>query len=376
MIEQHHIDQGQSKSPAQPSEQLLPWASYYATGIFEAEKQKLFHPAWHCVGLTDDLPQEGDYITVQWLDQSLLVQRQQGKLHAFFNVCPHRNSQLTRHPRGNMPVLRCGYHGWEFDAAGILCKIPSGGYFKPMQRGDFKLDAVRIACLGRLIFITLDPIAPPLEDFLGANMVNRLVTAFGTDMVPIDDWRVDYDCNWKVLIENTLEDYHVSAVHNATAGNTAPYTQIQHEFDRYSIGYENRSPGFATKSMGWLRDRMQSSAELTYWQYVSLPMLTFAITPLTSHLHLLEPTSPTTCSSRIIVFMPQANTSRLGRVLRRVLRRKVSAFSRAFVEEDRAICRQVQQGITQARFAGTLGAREERVQRFQQYIAAAIHDES
>jgi Ring hydroxylating alpha subunit (catalytic domain) len=141
-----------------------------------------------------------------------------------------------------------------------------------------------------------------------------------------------------------------------------PYAQIQHEFDRYSVGYENRSSGFSTRTMQWLHDRMQSSAELTYRQYVALPMLVFAITPLTSHLHLLEPTSPTTCSSRVIVFMPRAKTSRLGRVMRRVLQGKVSALSRAFVEEDRAICTQIQQGIAQARFAGTLGAREEWVQ--------------
>jgi choline monooxygenase len=271
-----------------------------------------------------------------------------------------------------MAVLKCGYHGWEFDPEGILCKIPSGGYFKPMQRGALKLDSVRLTCLGRLIFITLDLTAPTLEAFLGSNMVNRLVAAFGETMVPIDDWQVDYECNWKVLMENTLEDYHVSAVHQATVGNTAPYAQIQHEFDRHSIGYENRSTGFSTTTMHWLHDRMQSAAELTYRQYVSLPMLVYAITPLTSHLHLLEPTSPTTCSSRVILFMPQAKTSLLGRFLRRVLQGKVSALSRAFVEEDRAICAQIQQGIENARFAGTLGAREERVQRFQQYVSV-IH---
>jgi choline monooxygenase len=368
----HPVEPAHSKNAATPSDQLLPWASYYSAEAFESERQQLFYPAWHCVGIVDDLPDNGDYITVQWLDQSLLIQRQQGKLRAFFNVCPHRNSQLTNHPRGNMPVLKCGYHGWEFDADGVLCKMPSGGYFKPMQRGSLKLDSVRLACLGRLIFITLDPIAPSLEAFLGSNMVNRLAAAFGETMLPIDDWRVDYDCNWKVLMENTLEDYHVSAVHQATVGNTAPYTQIQHDFDRYSIGYENRSPGFSTATMRWLHDRMQSTAELTYRQYVSLPMLVYAITPLTSHLHLLEPTSPTTCSSRVILFMPRAKTSLAGRALRRVLQGKVSALSRAFVEEDRAICAQIQQGIKNARFAGTLGAREERVQRFQHYVTTQL----
>jgi choline monooxygenase len=368
MTASHQAEQAHSKKTAMPSEQLLPWASYYSAKAFESERQEIFHPAWHCVGVEEDLPNEGDYVTVQWLDQSLLIQRQQGSLRAFFNVCPHRNSQLTRQPRGNMPVLKCGYHGWEFDPEGILCKIPSGGYFKPMQRGSLKLDSVRLACLGRLIFITLDPTAPPLEAFLGSNMANRLAVAFGETMIPIDDWRVDYDCNWKVLMENTLEDYHVSAVHQATVGNTAPYAQIQHEFDRHSIGYENRSTAFSTKTMQWLHDRMQSTAELTYRQYVSLPMLVYAVTPLTSHLHLLEATSPTTCSSRIILFMPRAETSLRGRVLRRVLQGKVSALSRAFVEEDRAICAQIQQGIEHARFAGTIGAREERVQQFQQYI--------
>jgi choline monooxygenase len=365
-------DQAQNENTAKPSDQQLAWTSYYSPEIFEAEKQKLFRPIWHCVGLEDDLPNNGDYITVQWLDQSVLIQRQQGKLRAFFNVCPHRNSQLTSQPRGNMPVLQCGYHGWEFDPEGTLCKIPSGGYFKPMPRGTVKLDAVRLTCLGRLIFITLDLTAAPLEEFLGSNITNRLTAGFGEEMIPIDTWRVDYDCNWKVLLENTLEDYHISAVHRATAGSAVPYTQIYHDFDRYSIRYENRDPAFSTATSRWLRDRMHSSAELTYYQYVSLPMLIFAVTPLTSHLHLLEPTSPTTCSSRIILFMPSAKKSFLGRFLRRAIQGKASAFSRAFVEEDRVICAQIQRGIENARFAGTLGAREERVQQFQQYVADAM----
>jgi choline monooxygenase len=97
--------------------------------------------------------------------------------------------------------------------------FPGGEYFKPMKRQEFVPDRVRAEVLGRLIFVSLDGNAPPLHDFLGAEIWERLSYALSPNVSPIDSWTVAYECNWKVLIENTLEDYHVASVHFATVGD-------------------------------------------------------------------------------------------------------------------------------------------------------------
>ncbi len=360
-----------SAGPRRRLPQLLAWERYSSPQQHEIERARLFRSAWHCVGLLDDIPREGDYITRELLGLPLMVQNQGDRIAAFHNVCPHRNAILARQPRGNMQRITCGYHGWQYDRDGVVCTIPGGEYFKPMKPREFALDRLRVKTLAQLIFVCLDERAEPLETFLGAKMQARLAFLFGPPMRPVDRWTVEYQCNWKVLIENTLEDYHISQVHHATAGETVPARQIEHTLaSNYNV-LENRGPNFDSAMMHWLGRRLRPSAEYTYFQYLSFPSLIFAASPLSSHLHVLMPTSPTTCRMEIALLLPDGGTSLIGRALRALVRPLAIKTARAFVEEDRTICNDVQRGLSAARFPGVLGAREERVHHFQQWLLAA-----
>jgi phenylpropionate dioxygenase-like ring-hydroxylating dioxygenase large terminal subunit len=91
---------------------------------------------------------------------------------------------LARQRRRNMPRIKCGYHEWEYDKDRIVCRIPGREYFKPKKRKDCVLDRVRAEVLGRLIFVSLDGSAPPLQDFLEAEMRERLCNAFSSNVGP------------------------------------------------------------------------------------------------------------------------------------------------------------------------------------------------
>ena len=348
--------------------QLLAWERYHSPQDHQLELERLFRPAWLCVGIKDDLPNEGDYFALEHLGRPLLVQNQGDRVAAFHNLCAHRNALVARQPRGNMPRIKCGYHGWEYDRDGVACRIPGGEYFKPMKPREFALDRVRVELLGRLIFVTLDSSAPPLQEFLGPEMSARLAFSFSANVSPVASWTVDFECNWKVLIENTVEDYHVTSVHFATAGEMPPFGQIGHDLQEKFVGFENRSPDFASRRMRWLARQMRPDPEFTYFQYVSYPSLIFATSPLSSHLHRLVPTSPTTCRTEITLFLANGAGRPVGRLLNRLMRRPVTRLSKAFVEEDRTICNDVQRGLAAARFPGALGCREERVHAFQEYV--------
>ena len=349
--------------------QLLSADQYHSSEAHDLEMECLFRPSWHCIGLLDDIPNAGDYLTTALLGTPLLIQNQGDRLAAFHNVCAHRNSLIAWQPCGNMSRITCGYHGWEYDRDGVVCKIPGGEHFKSMTAREFVLDRARVETIGRLIFVALDSDTPPLPEFLGAEMCRRLEYTFGRTVRPVARWTVEYQCNWKVLMENTLEDYHISAVHHATAGDTPPYEQIAHTLDEKYNTYENRRPDFDSRTMHWLAKAMRPDAEFTYYQYVSYPSLIFAATPLTSHLHLVMPTSATTCRAHIILLLAGADSTVVGRLLHRLMTKPAIKLAKQFVEEDRVICNQVQLGLAAARYPGVLGRREERVHAFQEYVA-------
>lgn len=354
--------------------QLLAWQRYHSACDHELELDRLFRPAWLCVGIKDSIPNEGDYVALELVDKPIFVQNQGDRVAAFHNVCPHRNALLARQKKGNMPRIKCGYHGWEYDRDGVVCRIPGGEYFKPMKRKEFVLDRVRAEVLGRLIFVSLDASAPPLQDFLGAEICERLSYALTPNMIPVASWTVEYECNWKVLIENTLEDYHVASIHFATVGETPAFSQIAHTLDEKFVGFENRAPGFDTRALRWMAAKTRPDPQFTYFQYVSYPSLIFAMSPLSSHLHLVLPTSPTTCRADIILFLSGAFAGPVRRLVHCMMRRPAIRLSKKFVEEDRTICNDVQKGITAARFPGALGCREERVHAFQQYVVDRCGD--
>ena len=81
----------------------------------------------------------------------VLIRNEQGKFVAFLNVCAHRHGLVARDSHGNAPRIRCGYHGWEYDADGRMVKMPLAECFVPIGRGEFGLQRLRVAALGRLI---------------------------------------------------------------------------------------------------------------------------------------------------------------------------------------------------------------------------------
>ena len=90
---------------------------------------------WHDFGPLAQLEQDGRIIArVGGREIGVMVDRNDGTLHALRNRCPHVGSPLCRgriRPRelgtagtykpGEQDVLRCPHHGWEFDLATGEC---------------------------------------------------------------------------------------------------------------------------------------------------------------------------------------------------------------------------------------------------------------
>jgi phenylpropionate dioxygenase-like ring-hydroxylating dioxygenase large terminal subunit len=82
-------------------EQSLPAWIYGDRDFFDAERRHLFARAWHVVCHVNDIPESGDYHTLDILGERFLSLRgADGTVRSFHNVCRHRASRLADGDRG------------------------------------------------------------------------------------------------------------------------------------------------------------------------------------------------------------------------------------------------------------------------------------
>jgi choline monooxygenase len=346
---------------------------YFSSEQHELELERLFRPAWLCLAVTDEVPRHGDYVTRDALGTPVLIRNESGSIVAFLNVCAHRHGPVARDARGNTPGIRCSYHGWEYDAEGRMRKMPEAECFVPIGRGEFALRRFHTATLGRLIFVSLVEPCQDLEEFLGPEMAAELRAVFDSpELVSVAAWDPDYACNWKVLMENTLEDYHVPIVHRASFGEMPRKEDVTHTAGERFVSYEHRDPGLASSPMRWLAQRLRPGGRPWYVQHLSYPALIFAGSAISGHLHVTLPTSPTTCRTMVRIFLARGGQRRPDhRLLHRAVRPRVVKLARKVRFEDLDISNDVQRSLAASPHRGVIGAREERVHAFQTYVDAA-----
>ena len=201
----------------------LPPAAYTSEAFFALEKERLFSESWVFAGFVHDLASPGDALPVTVAGRPVLLLCDEGnRILAFHNVCRHRGLKLVE-AQGNLgPKIRCPYHSWTYGLDGGLQLAP---YFggrelraapEGFERAEFGLVPVRSAVWYDWIFVDLSGEAPPLEDFV-APLVKRLDGADLSGLrhlVTIDLGEVK--ANWKLLMENFIEPYHVQFVHPTT----------------------------------------------------------------------------------------------------------------------------------------------------------------
>lgn len=201
----------------------LPSTAYTSEDFFALENAKLFHDSWVFVGFAHELGKPGDAVPVSVAGRPLLlVKNDAGEINAFHNVCRHRCLKLVDEPGNVGRVLRCPYHSWTYSLDGELKLTPYFGGREPRQipEGfDRKLRGliqVRFAVWHDWIFVNLSGSAPDFDDFVAplARWLEDIDFDRVEHLVTIDLGEVR--ANWKLLIENFVEPYHVQFVHSST----------------------------------------------------------------------------------------------------------------------------------------------------------------
>ena len=196
----------------------LPGWCYTSSQWYEREVQTMFHQDWLCLGRAEQIPQVGDYFSIEVTGRPLLVVRDEsGQVRVQSALCRHRGAIISE-GSGKCRAFVCPYHSWTYNLSGQLIATP--GNPPPMAgsegfcKEDHGLHQVRSETWGGFIFATFNAQALPLQQWLGDlpeflkdyDLENMVWTHRDTYEVP---------CNWKIWLENAFENYHVATVHRS-----------------------------------------------------------------------------------------------------------------------------------------------------------------
>jgi phenylpropionate dioxygenase-like ring-hydroxylating dioxygenase large terminal subunit len=187
---------------------------YVDPQYMEEEWRQVWRNNWLMAGLESDVTRPGDFFVFDLGREQILVTRTStGQVQGFFNVCQHRGNLLVSEERGHAVNFRCAYHAWTYDIDGALSIIPYEERFLDGIPCDEKaLPKVHTECWNGFVFIHLgdDPIS--LTEFLGP--VADILAPYRFDrMTVVQDQTVYLDCNWKAVVDNFSELYHVDFLH-------------------------------------------------------------------------------------------------------------------------------------------------------------------
>ncbi len=183
---------------------------FHSPEFFELEKRDIFQRNWLYFCHASQLPNSGDYLTGEVIGQSIFVVRgADGVLRGFFNVCRHRGHQLLKGGGNAAGLIRCPYHSWSYSLDGRLRQAPRCEHVLGFDKSTIAISGIGVHVSAGFVFVNLDRNAPSFGDSLG-DLGKRL-----TEMVPEAAnlklaCRQDFNikANWKVVVENFLENYH------------------------------------------------------------------------------------------------------------------------------------------------------------------------
>jgi choline monooxygenase len=205
---------------------LAPQEIYTNPDFFELEKSKIFLKDWFMVGRTGDFKDAGDYLAVNIIDHPIVVIKQDdGELRAFANVCLHRCSKLL-HGKGNKKRISCPYHAWSYNKNGQLIGVPYSDQIPNFSREGKQLHEIKCATWHGFVFVSINQDAVHLKERL--QDFEKEIEEF--DLENFEDLyfeEYEFSCNWKILMENFNESYHLFQTHKDSAESGTPTKLVQ-----------------------------------------------------------------------------------------------------------------------------------------------------
>ncbi|MGE0178240.1 MAG: aromatic ring-hydroxylating dioxygenase subunit alpha [Sphingomonas sp.] len=345
-----------AEAPSDPLDGVsLPGWVYHDPGYFRLEMERLIRPAWQIVCHQSEIPAPGDWRTLDYLGESVIVIRGADlAVRAFANVCRHRGSRLVDGEGGCARRLTCPYHGWTYGPDGRLIGVPHKADYPGLEPDALGLIPVELDDWRGFLFVRLAPDGPSVAEMMAPHEAEVAPCRF-EDLRALGRITLrPRDVNWKNVADNYSDGLHINIAHPGL-------TRL------FGAGYGIEAGQHVDRMWGDLLDRPSTNpSERAYqhflpesagrrWLYFKLwPNVAFDIYPDQVDFMHFVPVGPTETLIREISYAvpDDRREMRAARYLNWRINRRVN-------EEDSALIHRVQQGMASALYTpGPLGESE------------------
>jgi choline monooxygenase len=306
----------------------------------------------------------------------LVVRAEDGELRAFRNVCRHRGSRVLSGSGQCGKAIRCRYHGWTYRLDGSLIGVPEVRGFAGIEKSTLGLLPARVEEMCGLVFVNLEPEAPSLNELLG-DLPERLARYRIGSLLPFSRVEGRQPVNWKIVVDNYLEGYHVPIAHPGLM-RLLDYRRYEAEVRDHYVWFEAplRDRPAGTRAERLYRRLVKpmpglERGDVRVWRYVFIyPNTAIDLYPDQVMTWQIRPDGVRSTADAFTAY----RTPRPG--LRTRLVQRLNAKLNALVhEEDVDLVENVQAGLDTRGFApGPLSAREQAVGWFADRIRADLAD--
>jgi benzoate/toluate 1,2-dioxygenase alpha subunit len=202
---------------------------YINSELFDLEMERLWRSAWTYIGHDSQVPNAGDFYTVNIARQPLLMLRgTDGAVRVLLNRCAHKGSRIVGANSGNCgKLLRCSYHGWTYTLDGSLRTVPvKSGYadtrFSESEAASGLTPVADVAIYRGFVFARLNRSGASFEEYFGDSLssIDNLAdrSPVGRLEVAGAPLRYMHNSNWKMFVENLNDTMHPMVAHESSAG--------------------------------------------------------------------------------------------------------------------------------------------------------------
>lgn len=186
---------------------------YTSDEVYRAEQDRLFTRSWVLAASSCEIG-TGRYLALRVGSDPVLLWRDAGgRCRAFRNMCRHRGLPLIEDGPGQMGrYVTCPYHQWSFALDGSLVNVPQRPQFPELDPETLGLLPLRVVEWHGMIFVSTGQATCDFGATV-APLARRLTEYLESDLVQVATSRYSVSCNWKFLVENHIDVYHLWYLH-------------------------------------------------------------------------------------------------------------------------------------------------------------------
>ncbi|MDB5668199.1 MAG: aromatic ring-hydroxylating dioxygenase subunit alpha [Alphaproteobacteria bacterium] len=192
----------------------LPGWLYHDPEYFAVEMARVIRPGWQIVCHVGDIAEAGEWRTLDLLGESILVIRgTDGAVRAFANICRHRGSRLVDGVEGCAKRLTCPYHAWTYASDGRLIGLSERESYGDLKLEDWGLIPVELELWRGFVFVRLESGGPSVAEMMAPHEAEVAPYRF-EELEALGRITLrPRDVNWKNVADNYADGLHITVAH-------------------------------------------------------------------------------------------------------------------------------------------------------------------